>query len=82
MLVDITPQNLEKLRKDKGWSRKDAADKLGCSDNLVAKWEQGDRIPSLNFFYEMSDLYNVEFIMRSAVKHPKYNQASSPGDRE
>lgn len=80
MLVDLTPENLEKLRDSKGWSRKDAADKLGCSDNLVAKWEQGDRIPSLNFLYKMSDVYSMEFIIRSAVKHPKHDPDAEQED--
>ena len=32
-------QNIRKLRKDRGWTQEDSAEKLGISAQAVSKWE-------------------------------------------
>ncbi|MBQ8369661.1 MAG: helix-turn-helix transcriptional regulator [Clostridia bacterium] len=32
-------QNIRKLRKDRGWTQEDIAEKLGISAQAVSKWE-------------------------------------------
>lgn len=80
MLVDMLPENIIRLREEAGYSRYFVAEKLGCKYDIVAKWEQGQRIPSPEHIYALSDLYNVEFIFRSTVRHPIYQ--ASPGERK
>lgn len=39
--------NLEFLRKRKGWTQLQLADKLGVTDTVIAHWEKGIRQPKM-----------------------------------
>ena len=36
------------LRKEKGWTQKDLAEKLYVSDKAVSKWERGLSVPDVS----------------------------------
>lgn len=60
--------NLVKLRKMKGMTQEDVAEKLGVTRQAVAKWESGETVPDLDkcrllaeeFEVSLDDLANYE----------------------
>ena len=47
------------LRKRKGWSQEELADKLDISRQSVSKWELGASIPDLDKIIKLSELFDV-----------------------
>ena len=47
------------LRKKKGWSQEELAERLGVTRQSVSKWESGQSVPDLNKIVFMSDLFGV-----------------------
>ena len=45
------------LRKQKGWSQEELAEKLGISRQAVSKWEGGSSIPDIDKIVGMSRLF-------------------------
>ena len=52
-------EKLLTLRKSKGWSQEDLADKLDTSRQLISKWEVNLSMPDINALVKMSDLFQV-----------------------
>lgn len=48
-----------KLRKEKGLTQKDIAEKLNISDNSVSKWERGINIPDISYLTFLAEIFNV-----------------------
>ena len=48
-----------KLRKEKGWTQQDLAEKLYITDKAVSKWEQGLGLPDIQNLVNLSKLFNV-----------------------
>ena len=53
-------ENLKKLRKKKGLSRKDAATALGLTPNSVYFWESNRSFPKPELWDDVIDLYNFD----------------------
>lgn len=59
-------KNLQQLRTEKGWTRKNLADKLAVSVKTIQSWEQGFRVPRqstlnlLNKIFEEDDTIAFE----------------------
>ncbi len=53
------------LRKEKGWTQIDLAEKLQVSDKAVSKWEKDNGMPSVEFFPVLAQLFGVsiDYIM-------------------
>ena len=47
------------LRKQKGWSQIDLADRLDVSRQSVSKWEMAQAVPELDKIVKLSELFNV-----------------------
>ena len=47
------------LRKEKGWTQAELAEKLQISDKAVSKWEKDDSSPSVEFFPALAELFGV-----------------------
>ncbi len=47
------------LRKEKGWTQSELAEKLQVSDKAVSKWEQDNGMPSVEFFPKMAQIFGV-----------------------
>lgn len=54
-----TAERLMKLRKQKGYSQEELADKLGISRQAVSKWERAEASPDTDNLIELAKLYGV-----------------------
>lgn len=50
---------ISKLRKSRGWTQKDLAQKLYISDKAVSKWETGVSIPDTALLIPLSELFEI-----------------------
>ncbi len=55
----INYQRLKELRKQKGFTQEEVAEKLGVSRQALAKWEKGETLPDIESCITMADLYGV-----------------------
>lgn len=62
----ILAEKIVFLRKRKGWSQEELADKLDISRQSVSKWELGASIPDLDKIIKLSDLFDVttDYLLR------------------
>ena len=51
--------NLSELRKKKGMTQFEVAEKFNYSDKSVSKWENGDTIPDVETLQEIAEFYGV-----------------------
>ncbi len=75
-LESIVAENLATLRKSKHLTQQELAEKIGYSDKLVSKWEQGKAIPSLDKLMMLSSFYNVsldELVAKDGCKKANAN---------
>ena len=59
------------LRKEKGWTQVELAEKLQVSDNAVNKWEKDDEFPSIEFFPVLAELFSVSIDYLMTGKAPE-----------
>ena len=50
---------IQTLRKQKGYSQEELADKLGVSRQAISKWESEQTVPEMDKIILMSDLFDV-----------------------
>lgn len=52
--------NMKKLRKKNGLTQLAVAEKIGCSEKAVSKWERGLSIPDIEILLILADLFRVK----------------------
>ena len=52
---------IEKLRKIRGWSQEELANKIGVSRQAVFKWESGANMPDIEKIKKLVDLFKVSY---------------------
>lgn len=52
-------ENLNRLRKEKGWSQEELGNRLNVSRQTVSKWELGTTTPELNKLMELSRILQI-----------------------
>ena len=64
---------IAELRKEKGLSQKDIADKFGINDSSVSKWERGINAPDIYYLGPLSELLGVSIkeLLNGERKKPK-----------
>lgn len=64
-------ENLIKLRKGKGWSQEDLADKLDISRQAVSKWEVGTSKPDIDNLMKLSKLFSkpIDELVNNKIVH-------------
>ena len=50
---------LAQMRREKGWTQKDLAEKLYVSDKAVSKWERGLSVPDVSLLLPLAELLGV-----------------------
>ncbi len=58
-IKEIISQNLISLRKERGLTQNELAEKLAYSDNMVSRWERCEITPSIETLQKISEFYNV-----------------------
>ena len=61
-MVDLKPifaANLVALRKKKGWTQLELAERLNYSDKAVSKWERGESLPDVYVLTRIASLYGI-----------------------
>lgn len=47
--------NFKRIRKEKGLTQVQLAEKLDCSQNEICRWETGTRTPAINNLVKIAD---------------------------
>lgn len=50
---------IARLRKEKGYTQKELAEKLSISDKAVSKWETGKSLPDISLLVILADIMEV-----------------------
>lgn len=74
------------LRKQRGWSQEELAERLGVSRQSVSKWESGNSLPDLNRILDLSRLFEVttDFLLKDeepGERRPESCDCSGEGNR-
>jgi len=58
-------ENFINLRKEKGYTQADAAEKLHVSPQAVSKWENGDSMPDVSLLADIAALFDtsIDFLL-------------------
>lgn len=64
---------IAKLRKEKGWTQNELAEKLEVSDKAISKWESNKGDPSIEFLPVMAQLFGVtlDYLMTGKEQEEK-----------
>lgn len=57
--MSVLGDNLKKARERLGLTRPDFAEKMGCGDNTVWRWEKGEREPDLETLFKLAEKLNT-----------------------
>jgi len=52
-------ENLVSFRKRNGFSQKDIAEKLNCSEKTVSKWECGNAVPAIDTLFAIASIFHT-----------------------
>jgi len=66
-------KNIRLLRKQKGWTQIDLAEKLSCTQGIITAYENGVKQPSADKITAMAKLFDVttdELFGRKEIKSP------------
>ena len=71
--MDLTKTGrlITELRKEKGFTQKEVADKLGICAKTVSKWETGHGFPDVSLISKLSDIFGVDISKLLEVEMPK-----------
>ncbi len=63
------------LRKNKGWSQEDLAEKMNVSRQSISKWESAAAIPDINRILELSRLFGVttDYLLKDDIETTMYS---------
>ncbi len=67
---------LQELRKEKGITQEQLAERMGVARRTVSRWETGSNMPDVDILVELSDLYSVELreILTGERKSERMNE--------
>ena len=74
-------ENLQRLRKEKGLSQEDVAQKLYVSRQSVSKWENGNAEPGVKDLTALADMFGVTLDELVGRAEPKSPTASEEAER-
>lgn len=72
----MTGEFLKQLRKEKGLTQEQLAERFAVSGRTVSRWETGSNMPDLSVLVELADYYDVDIreIIDGERKSEKMNQ--------
>lgn len=72
-MMDKMPEQIRRLRKEKGWSQEHLATLLNVSRAKISNWERGETDPDLHSIARMSEIFHVSIDFLFG-KHPTDEQ--------
>ena len=69
-LQSVIAGNIAALRRARGFTQAELAEKLGYSGKSVSKWERGDGLPDVLCLKAMADLFGVSVDYMLTADHP------------
>ena len=74
------------LRRQRGWSQEDLAERMGVSRQSVSKWESAQSIPDINRILELSRIFEVstDYLLKNEANLSTESAApaSEPADEK
>ncbi len=77
-LQSVIAGNISALRRSRGFTQAELAERLGYSDKSVSKWERGDGLPDVLCLKAMADLFGVTLDYMVEENHPADVKGASP----
>ena len=81
-LQSVIAGNIAALRRARGFTQAELAEKLGYSDKSVSKWERGDGLPDVLCLKAMADLFGVSLDYMLEEDHPADGESPNPAAPE
>ncbi len=81
-IAEIVANNLVSLRKDRGLTQGELAEKFNYSDKSISKWEHGELVPDLATLQNLADFYGVtiDYFTHKPTEDTKLLYAKSKDD--
>ena len=75
----ILADKIIRLRKKKGWSQEELADKVNVSRQAVSKWEGAQTIPDLDKILQLSALFGVttDYLLKDEIEDEELTNDAS-----
>ena len=77
-LQSVIAGNISALRRSRGFTQAELAERLGYSDKSVSKWERGDGLPDVLCLKAMADLFGVTLDYMVEENHPADVEGAFP----
>lgn len=74
-LKSVIAANISQLRRDKGMTQLELAERLNYSDKAVSKWERGESYPDVATLKEIAELFSVTVDYLLQAEHPQEKTA-------
>ncbi|MBP5555118.1 MAG: helix-turn-helix domain-containing protein [Lachnospiraceae bacterium] len=71
---------LKKLRKEKGITQEEFAEKIGVSGRTVSRWETGSNMPDISLLVDIADFYDVD--VREIIEGEKKSEMMNEDIRD
>ena len=70
------PEKLQKLRKERGWSQEELANRITVSRQAVSKWELGTAVPDTDNIVQLSELFGVttDYLIKAGLDSDYFTQ--------
>lgn len=70
-------KHIEKLRREKGLTQKELAEKLGLSNTAISKWETGCNLPDISMLGPLSEVLEIDVMELIDPEKAKINKKDS-----
>lgn len=80
----IIAKNLTELRKQRGMTQLELAERLNYSDKAVSKWERGESLPDITVIKTIADLFEVtvDYLITEEHKEPTPAANAAPAPKK
>ena len=77
-LRKIIGDNLSELRKRRGLTQLELAEKFNYTDRAISKWENGDTLPDVEVLYELCEFYGVTIDYLTHEENAQFKKKDNP----
>jgi transcriptional regulator with XRE-family HTH domain len=80
-LRKIIGDNLSELRKRRGLTQFELAEKFNYTDRAISKWENGDTLPDVEVLYNLCEFYGVTIDYLTHEENAQFKTKGNPLNR-